>query len=307
MPPDVARPFALLTGATGGLGRPVALRLAQKGYRLFLHGRDLVRLAALSAEVRAAGGPSPYIVQADFGDLSDVAALCEQIESTTGRLDLIVNNAGTGFERDMVRREGIAPTFQVNYLAPYLITNRLLPLMRDVDGSAVINVASLGQADLPDGLRQAESGPDAVVYGRSKLALIMATRSLAEQIGEDGPAIYAVHPGSMLDTRLTHSLLRRMPPWVGFCWRASRRLRPTVESAADFVAAVATERQQVHRSGTFFTAKGPGRTRRQAADAIARDKLEAFSRETVAPYLADPSHAIGLSKLRASPIEVSSL
>jgi NAD(P)-dependent dehydrogenase (short-subunit alcohol dehydrogenase family) len=307
MRPDVAPPSALLTGATGGLGRHVALRLAQNGYRLFLHGRNLVRLAALSAEVRAAGGPSPYIIRADLGDLSDVAALCEQIERTTVRLDLVVNNAGTGFERDMVRKEGNAPTFQVNYLAPYLIMHRLLPLMRNIDGSVIVNVASLGQADLPDDLRQAESGPDAVVYGRSKLALIMATRSLAEQMGEGGPAIYAVHPGSMLDTRLTHSLLRRMPPWVDFCWRASRRLRPTVESAAGFVAAVATESQGIRRSGTFWTAKGLGRTRRQAADVVARDKLEAFSREAVAPYLADHSNATGPATLPAGPIEVSSL
>jgi NAD(P)-dependent dehydrogenase (short-subunit alcohol dehydrogenase family) len=296
MPLDGDAPAALVTGATGGLGRPIALRLAKDGYQLFLHGRDAGRLAALGAEVQAAGGAPPHTIRSDFRDLEDVAALCEAVEEQTGRLDLVINNAGTGFA---VEPDG-SSTFQVNYLAPYLIMHRLLPLMRGVEGAAIVNIASLGQADLPEDLRQAGGGPDAVVYGRSKLALVMATRSLAERVGEGTPAVYALHPGSMLDTDLTRSLLKRMPRWVGFCWRASRRLRPSVGTVAGFVVAVATERPKMRPSGTFWTAKGLGRARPQAADAIARDKLEAFSRDTVAPFLERASDAADSSRAQAT-------
>jgi len=305
MPLDDDAPVALVTGASGGLGQPIALRLAKDGYRLFLHGRDALRLAALSAEVRAAGGASPHVIRADFRDLGEVAALCEEVERATGRLDLVINNAGTGFEL-AAGTKGLAPTFQVNYLAPYLIMHRLRRLMSGVEGSAIVNVASVGQADLPKDLEEAGRGPDAMVYGRSKLALIMATRSLAALVGERAPAVYAVHPGSMLDTNLTHSLLKRMPRWVGFCWRASRRLRPTVDMAADFVVAVAAEKPRMRPSGTFWTRKGPGRVRPQAADAIARDRLEAFSRDAVAPFLDRISEAVDSSGAHATLIEASS-
>lgn len=303
---DGDAPAALVTGATGGLGRQIALRLARDGYRLFLHGRDAVRLAALSAEVRAAGGATPHVIRADFRDLGDVAALCEDVEQATERLDLVVNNAGTGFELE-AGTDGVAPTFQVNYLAPYLVMHRLLPLMRGVEGSRIVNIASLGQADLPDDLPRAGNGQAAIVYGRSKLALIMATRSLADRVGEASPAVLAIHPGSMLDTHLTRTLLKRMPRWVGFLWRVSRRLRPTVDSAAGFVVAVATERPRTRRSGTFWTAKGPGRTRTQASDAAAREKLEAFSREAVAPFLGRSSSGAGPASVQAAPIEANPL
>jgi NAD(P)-dependent dehydrogenase (short-subunit alcohol dehydrogenase family) len=309
MRPDAAAPVALVTGATGGLGRHIALRLAKDGYRLLLQGRDVVRLAELSAEVRAAGGPSPQVIRADFRDLENVAALCETVERTTGRLDLVLNNAGTGFQYEPDLTSGgdsIAPTFQVNYLAPYLIMHRLLPLMRGVEGSAIVNIASLGQADLPEDLRQARRGPDAIVYGRSKLALIMATRSLAERLGEGPPAVYALHPGSMLDTGLTRALLERMPPWVGLCWRASRRLRPTVDRAAGFVVAVAAERPRTRPSGTFWTAKKLGRARPQAAIAIVREELEAFSRDAVAPFFGGTSEDSNRSRAQATLIEASS-
>ena len=303
MRPDGGAPVALVTGATGGLGRPIALRLAQAGYHLLLHGRDVGRLAALSAEMTTAGGAPPHIIRADFRDLEDVAALCKAVEENTARLDLVINNAGAGFALEPdepSRSQCTAPAFQVNYLAPYLIMHRLLRLMRGVEGSAILNIASLGQADLPKDLRQMGSGPDPIVYGRSKLALIMATRSLAGQVGEGAPAVYALHPGSMLDTNLTRSLLKRMPRWVGFCWRASRRLRPTVDSAAGFIVAVAVERPRMRPSGTFWTVNGPGRAKPQAADAVARDELEAFSRDAIAPFLGPASEDADSSRAQAT-------
>jgi NAD(P)-dependent dehydrogenase (short-subunit alcohol dehydrogenase family) len=307
MRPEVPAPVALVTGATGGLGREIARRLARDGYRLFLHGRDAVRLAALSAELREAGPSAPHVLVADLADPASVAAMCEEVESSIDRLDLLINNAGTGFEPVGTSPAAVGVrTFQVNYLAAYLIMHRLLPLMQGVEGSAIVNLASKGQSDLPEDLAQAGKAPAAIAYGRSKLALIMATRSLGEREPAGRPAVFAVHPGSMLDTGMTRSLLQRMPSWVGFVWRATRRLRPTVEAAAGFVVDVARDGGRTRHSGTFWTPKGPGQAKAQASDPVALDRLETFSREAVAPFLTRASHS-RTAKERVGTVETGPL
>jgi NAD(P)-dependent dehydrogenase (short-subunit alcohol dehydrogenase family) len=289
MRPKEESPTALITGATGGLGRRIALSLARDRYKLFLHGRDIVRLAALSAEIEGKGAPRPQLLQARFDELDQVASLCDQVAGKTARLDLLINNAGTGFEAtDPLTIDGYRRSFQVNYLAPCLLMHRLLPLIRQGEGSAVINIASLAQADLPPSLSSIDKAPAAIAYGRSKLALIMATQSFAEAMGSYGPKLFALHPGSLLDTQLTRSLLKQMPAWVGFCWRLLRPLRPTVEEAAAFVTSFATDVSK-RPSGSFWTAKGPGRARPQASDPQARATLEAFTKQALDPFLRVPA------------------
>jgi NAD(P)-dependent dehydrogenase (short-subunit alcohol dehydrogenase family) len=268
---------ALVTGATGGLGQEISIQLAREGLQLFLHGRDRSRLTELALKIERTHAPPPEILTADFADLGSVATLCAELESRTEGLDLLINNAGTGFQANPVTADGYRRTFQVNYLAPYLLTRRLLPLMRGRRGATVVNVASTGQADLPATLARSGEAPSAVAYGQSKLALIMATRTLAEELGGCPPRVLAVHPGSMLDTQLTHILLARMPRWVTLAWRLSRQFRPTVAQSARFVADCALNPGDDPPSGTFLTAKGPGRIRRQASDPAARQALETFS------------------------------
>jgi NAD(P)-dependent dehydrogenase (short-subunit alcohol dehydrogenase family) len=124
-----------ITGATDGLGRSLAHRLAADGATVILHGRDPGRLAAVAEEVGAHGGKPPHTVLADLADLAQVRRLAAEVREATGRLDAFVSNAGIGSgEPDgrtrRVSADGYELRFAVNYLAGFLLTMELLPLLR---------------------------------------------------------------------------------------------------------------------------------------------------------------------------------
>lgn len=118
----------LITGATDGLGRELAVRLGGAGARVVIHGRDGERAERVRADIVAAGGPKPEVLLGELADLHEVDKLAGSI---TGELDVIVNNAGIGAGRPGTTRavsaDGIELRFAVNYLAGYHFTRRLLP------------------------------------------------------------------------------------------------------------------------------------------------------------------------------------
>jgi NAD(P)-dependent dehydrogenase (short-subunit alcohol dehydrogenase family) len=146
----------LITGATDGLGRGLAERLASEGHDLLLHGRDRARLDAVAETV----GGKPVTLLADLADLGQVAELGAAVRAATDRLDVLVSNAGIGSgEPDgrerRVSANGYELRFAVNYLAGFLLTEELLPLLRRTGSARIVNVASLGDERAgPDG-----SGP----------------------------------------------------------------------------------------------------------------------------------------------------
>ena len=125
-----------ITGATDGLGRALADRLAADGARLILHGRDAGRLTDVADRIAATqGGPRPVTVLADLADLGQVRGLADEVRRATDRLDVFVSNAGIGGgELDGRERrtsaDGYELRFAVNYLAGFLLTLELLPLLR---------------------------------------------------------------------------------------------------------------------------------------------------------------------------------
>ncbi|MEO6115530.1 MAG: SDR family NAD(P)-dependent oxidoreductase, partial [Pseudolysinimonas sp.] len=147
-------PVVLLTGATDGLGRALADRLASSGARLILHGRDAERLATVADEIAASGAERPRAVCADLADLAEVARLAEDVAGMTDRLDVLINNAGIGSGEPEGRErrtsaDGYELRFAVNYLAGFRLTMGLIPRMRSgrsAEGPArIVMVASLGQ------------------------------------------------------------------------------------------------------------------------------------------------------------------
>lgn len=189
----------LVTGASEGIGYATARRLADEGATVFVHATDQQR--GDDAIVRLIkGGAEPlrlHLVVADFTRLTSIANLTDQIAREIPALDVLVNNAAiAGPERRTYTGDGHEVTFQVNYLAPYMLTTALIDRITKVHGR-VLNVSSpahlggnLGWADLA---RTRFYSPLAV-YAQSKLALTMFTRSLAEATSGDLTAI-SVHPG----------------------------------------------------------------------------------------------------------------
>src|SRR3712207_2283693 len=183
---NLAEAVILVTGATDGLGRRVALELAGRDATVLLHGRNPERCeATLEAIRKETGNEKSRSYLADFSSLGAVRGLAERILSDHDRLDVLVNNAGVIVPERTESEDGLELTFAVNYLAHFLLTSLLLPLLRDSAPARIVNVASAGQSPLDFDDVMLERGYDGMrAYTQSKLAQIMFTFDLDERSEE---------------------------------------------------------------------------------------------------------------------------
>lgn len=192
----------LITGATDGIGLATARELAALGHTVLLHGRNPAKLAdaeAMMTGLAGRGGVETYL--ADLSRMTEVEALATAVTGRHDRLDVLINNAGVYNTADPVTVDGLDARFAVNTIAPYLLTRRLLPLLGA--GSRVINLSSAAQAPVdPDALAGRVKLSDGAAYAQSKLAITMWSRSMAKALGQDGPAVIAVNPGSLLASKM---------------------------------------------------------------------------------------------------------
>ena len=205
----IDRQVILVTGATDGLGRALARELAARGATVLLHGRDAAKGDTAMGEIReATGNERLAFYLTDFSSLAQVRMLAEQILAEHDRLDVLVNNAGigtggrTGTERE-VSEDGYELRFAVNYLAPYLLTQLLEPLLVRSAPARIVNVASAGQAaiDFDDVMLERDySGVQA--YCQSKTALVMLTFELADELRDRGVTANCLHPGTYMPTKM---------------------------------------------------------------------------------------------------------
>jgi NAD(P)-dependent dehydrogenase (short-subunit alcohol dehydrogenase family) len=256
----------LITGATDGLGRALAERLAQDGEELLLHGRDADRLARVADELAAASeGPAPRTVLADLADLAEVRRLAAEIRDATDRLDVLVSNAGIGSgEPDGRDRrtsaDGYELRFAVNFLAGFLLTLELLPLLRASAPARVVNVASLGQYPLDFDDLMLERGYDGSrAYAQSKLAQIMAGFELAARVPASEVTVNSLHPATYMPTKMVLQEVGRQ-----------------VDSIEDGVAAtyrLVSDPALAGVTGAFFDRTREARANGQAYDPEARAEL----------------------------------
>jgi NAD(P)-dependent dehydrogenase (short-subunit alcohol dehydrogenase family) len=202
----------LVTGATDGLGRALAARLAAGGTELLLHGRDEDRGRATVAEIEASTGNDKLRwLRADFASLEEVRGLARQVAARCARLDALVNNAGIGTTlpgegRRMESRDGYELRFAVNYLAGYLLTRLLLPVLERSAPARIVNVSSAGQAPIDFDDVMLERRYDGVqAYCQSKLAQVSFTFDLAHEL--DGHVVSAtcLHPGTYMPTKMVRA------------------------------------------------------------------------------------------------------
>lgn len=195
-----------ITGATDGLGKATAIHLAKKGYKLILHGRnpkkgdELLNQLAQIAEQR-----NFHYYNADFADLSQIISLADKILENHSELDILVNNAGLGVESSRRNsKDGIELIFQVDYLATYILSKKLLPLIASSRYAQIINVASAGQSavDFEDPLLE-NSWSGVQAYCQAKLSQITLAVVMARE--NNNVLINAVHPASYMPTKIvTH-------------------------------------------------------------------------------------------------------
>lgn len=193
----------LITGSTDGIGLETAKMLVSQGHRVLLHGRNpekLENVERMLAGLADSGNIEGYI--ADLSHLADVEILAKEVAGRHARLDVLINNAGVFHTPEPITQDGHDIRFVVNTLAPYLLTQRLVPLIGA--SGRVINLSSAAQSPVdPEALAGRVVLPDDFsAYAQSKLALTMWSRSMALSLEEEGPAIIAVNPGSLLGTKM---------------------------------------------------------------------------------------------------------
>src|SRR5262245_32985925 len=196
----------LITGPTDGVGRAVALALGEPGATILVHGRDAARAKQVVAAIEKAGGAARFY-RADLSSLAEVRALAAAISADHQRLDLLINNAGIGSRSGGAQRrtssDGHELRFAVNYLAGFLLTYLLLPRLRASSGARIVNVVSAGQMpiDFADVmLTRHYDGTRA--YCQSKLAQIMFTFDLAQELADSPPTVNALHPATLMATTM---------------------------------------------------------------------------------------------------------
>lgn len=192
----------LVTGSTDGIGLATAKMLASQGHAVLLHGRNPHKLADAQRALCALPGAGPIESHvADLSRLEEVEVLAAAIGERHGKLDVLINNAGILRTSDAVTRDGLDVRFVVNTVAPYLLTQRLLPLLGT--SGRVVNLSSAAQSPVdPEALAGRVRLADMAAYAQSKLALTMWSRQLALMLGSCGPLIVAVNPGSMLGSKM---------------------------------------------------------------------------------------------------------
>jgi NAD(P)-dependent dehydrogenase (short-subunit alcohol dehydrogenase family) len=189
----------VVTGATNGIGKETARELARMGATTLIVGRNPQKGARVVAELQAdTGNARVEFLLADLSLQHEVRELAAQIRSRHGRLDVLVNNAGTVLNRREVTAEGIEKTWALNHLSYFLLTLLLLDLLEASPGGRVVNVASSshrqGKIDFED--VQAERKYHGFRrYGTTKLANVLFTNELARRLDGSGVTVNAAHPG----------------------------------------------------------------------------------------------------------------
>jgi NAD(P)-dependent dehydrogenase (short-subunit alcohol dehydrogenase family) len=262
----------LVTGSTDGLGKSTARDLAAAGATVLLHGRDPERGEAAVREIREeTGNVRLHYYVADFSSLEEVRWLAGEITDDHDRLDVLVNNAGIGAGRHGETgrdssRDGYELRFAVNYLAPFLLTRLLLPLVRRAAPSRIVNVASAGQSPISFDDVMLERGYDGMrAYAQSKLALIMFAFDLAEELEDTSVTANSLHPASLMATKMVFETFGS----------ASSSVREGTDAAVRL--AISPELEGI--TGRYFDGQREARANKQAYDPEARDRLRRLSEE----------------------------
>ncbi len=246
----------VVTGATSGLGRAAATQLAGLGARVILVGRNPEKAEATRQEIVAAtGNDNVAVALADLSLLADVRKLAQQLLQEP-RIHVLVNNAGVLLNQRTTTAEGHETTLATNLLAPYLLTQLLLPRLRDSVPSRIINVSSGGMyatgLALDDLQYERGTYDGSRAYARTKRALVVLTQLWAEQLKNSGVVVHSMHPGWADTPGVAESL-------PGF-HTITRRFLRTAEQGADTVTWLAAAPEAAKVSGAFWLDREPHTT-----------------------------------------------
>lgn len=265
----------VITGASDGIGAAAARALAQGGDRVVVVGRTPSKVDRVAREC----GAEPMV--ADFAQLAEVRRLASELLIAYPRIDVLANNAGAFYTKRSVTGDGHELTFQVNHLAPFLLTKLLMPRLME-SGASVITTSSgahlRGRLDLADlDLSRRWSGWRA--YANSKLANVLFMRGLQRRHALDGVASVAFHPGAVASSFGTQG--GGMIRWF-YTSPVTKRLMLSSEQGADTLVWLAQGTPPRDWSpGIYYVRRAPARMSKAALDDGLIDSLWSLSDQMV--------------------------
>jgi retinol dehydrogenase-12 len=285
----------LITGATDGIGKAAALALAKTGATVVIHGRDPAKTAAALQEIKVAtANDKLHTVLADFASLEQVAGMADEVSSRFPELNVLINNAGHLTDHRQLSADGFELTFAVNYLAPFLLTLRLLDTLKQNAPARIVNVAStaLGGGMIDFANLQLEQGFDGwQAYANSKLANALFSHVLAEQLADSGVVSNALCPG-LIDTNFFHTN-------SVFPQQRYERMRPGMRSSEEGALVplyLATAAEAATVNGQFYIREGRDdrRVLPLAIDPAMAKQLWAASEQLIGTSLSAPAAGMQL-------------
>jgi NAD(P)-dependent dehydrogenase (short-subunit alcohol dehydrogenase family) len=266
---DMTGKTCLITGGSSGIGRATAEALARQGATIVLLARDEPQLEHVAAQLRAAGAVVDWVA-CDLASFESVRAAAKKITTDHPVIDVLINNAGVWLSDRRVTVDGHEMTFQVNYLSHFLLTQLLVE--KATSPMRIVNVASTHRGvhiDFDDLMM--ERGYSAIAsMGRTKLAMVLFTKTLARELAGRGITVNSLHPG-VTKTNLTSGvspLLRLVNMFGG-----------SPEKGARTSVYLASSPEVDGVTGQFFIKRRPAKTVGQANDPSAESRLWSLSRK----------------------------
>jgi NAD(P)-dependent dehydrogenase (short-subunit alcohol dehydrogenase family) len=241
----------LVTGANSGIGRAASLALAKMGATVVMVARNKERGEAARSEIiRESQNGSVDLLLADLSSLESVRQLATEFQRKYSKLHVLINNAGLFNQRRHVTVDGYEDTFATNYLAPFLLTNLQLDLLKASAPSRIINVSSVGHYNGHikfDDLNLEKDYGGWKAYGQSKLALVLFTHELAKKLQGTGVTVNAVHPGTVA----TNIWSRPLGP-VGFIMALPKLFMTTPKQGAETIVYLASSSEANDLNGEYL-------------------------------------------------------
>jgi len=279
----------LVTGATSGIGQVTARELARLGARVIIVGRSAERCAKTIEQIRAAtGATSVESLVADLSSLAQVNGLAGQVRERSPRLDVLVNNAGAMFWKRAESVDGIEMTLALNHLSYFVLTNLLLPLLKQSAPARIVSVASDAHKGVSinfDDVQAKDRYSAWKAYQQSKLANVLFTYELARRIDGTGVSANTLHPG-FVRTNFLRVFDDTRGGWLIRSLAGLAALSPEQGARTSIYLASSPEVEGV--SGLYFVKQKPAIGSPQSRDRAAAQRLWKLSEEmvgqTAAPF-----------------------
>lgn len=272
----------VITGANTGIGFATAKILVEQGHNVILACRNLDKANQACEKLKAIGKGKAEVVQLDLNSLAQVSKAADEISAKLDHLDVLINNAGMMSTTLQSTAEGFEQQIGVNYLAPSLLTLKLLPLLKKAPEGRIVNLASMMHAlgrIKPEQFKanDVKRYNGVLSYGNSKLANLIFSNTLAKRLQGTNVTSNALHPGGV-----DSEIYRDLPKYQ---YLAMKLFLLHVNKPAKLISDMAVSPKWSKRNGEYVSLQTPAFKTKYAKDAKLGESLLSQTEQILQPYM----------------------